>query len=160
MEPWHENQKIPVNMTYKKHAEESGCGLHATIDIPARDCIISIERPLVISLDIPRLKDTCYWCLGYRNQGSENPKVVNLEGDSKLQICTGCHVVRYCTKVGTAFPENQSRCSLPREQNAIHHHEKLTLLRTLLSQCPLVVPNMVMEISTQARVRSLRPVAS
>lgn len=86
------------DLTVEKHDAETGRGLYATTDIPACMTIVSIQRPLVISLDVPRLKDTCYFCLGYDDDVKDYPKMPIREGDTRLQICAGCHVVRYCSK--------------------------------------------------------------
>ncbi|KAF7503433.1 hypothetical protein GJ744_003763 [Endocarpon pusillum] len=91
-------QHISVDITNKKRCDETGWGLYASRKIAAREAIISIERPLVISLDIPRLKDTCYECLGYGSEAYRKPETIAWEEDKKLQVCTGCHVVRYCSK--------------------------------------------------------------
>ena len=103
------DQHISRNLTYKKRHDDSGWGLYANRDIEARESVISIQRPLVISMDIPRLKDTCYLCLGFESKTFQSPTVADLAEETKLQICTGCHVVRYCSKVGTSFPENYIR---------------------------------------------------
>lgn len=101
------DQNITKNLTCKKRYDESGWGLYANSDIAARDPIISLQRPLVISLDISRLKDTCYLCMGYHSELSRHPEAADRAEESKLQICSGCHVVRYCSKVSTTFPDNQ-----------------------------------------------------
>lgn len=105
------SQNISTNLTYKKRCEETGWGLYASIDIGAREAIISIEKPLVISLDIPRLKDTCYECLGYGTEAYRNPETIVWEEDKKLQVCTGCHVVRYCSAVSIHFLADSARLS-------------------------------------------------
>ncbi len=92
------NHAIWKDLTAKETVEGKGRGLCANQDISADEDIISILTPLVVALDIPRLKDTCYGCLGYSPscwKTDEN----NWGHDMKLQICTGCHVVRYCSKV-------------------------------------------------------------
>jgi hypothetical protein len=84
---------------------ETGWGLYANKDISTREDILCIARPLVISPDIPRLKDTCYYCLGYDDgMWNHDPDTMFIKA-KKLQICTGCHVVRYCSKVSTRSPE-------------------------------------------------------
>ena len=98
-------QDISSGLTVVKHVQESGRGLYASADIPARKPVIIIQRPLLITLDIPRLKDTCYFCLGYDDDVKNYPNTAIWEGDSKLQLCTGCHVVRYCSKVSQNAPE-------------------------------------------------------
>lgn len=90
-----------TDFTNKRHTKETGWGLYASKDIAAGQKIISILRPLVISLDIPRLKDTCYSCLNYTNEVHHAIRSLAWHEDRKLQICTGCHVVRYCSKVST-----------------------------------------------------------
>jgi MYND finger len=100
MAPQTLEQRISKNDTTKKLAADTGWGLYASKDIPARETIISILRPLVVSLDIPRLKDTCYNCLGYDADVFERYRNGAAgEDDKKLQICSGCHAVRYCSRV-------------------------------------------------------------
>lgn len=96
---------LSLDKTHKKRCNETGWGLYASEDIAAREFIISIERPLVISLDIPRLKDTCYNCLGYGDglEAYRNSARIAWEEDKKLQVCAGCYVVRYCSKVSIPF---------------------------------------------------------
>lgn len=93
-------RNVELNLTEQKQVDGADRGLYAKRDILARERIISIQRPLIISLDTPRLKDTCYCCLGYTETGPEyDPH--HWKADNRLQICTGCHVVRYCSKVRT-----------------------------------------------------------
>jgi hypothetical protein len=89
---------ISRNMTDKKQVEGKGWGLYAKEDILADEDVVSVPSTLVISLDIPRLKDTCYSCLGYKHF-CQSTEETNWGDDATLQICTGCHVVRYCSKV-------------------------------------------------------------
>jgi hypothetical protein len=96
-------QHISTDLTERRYTEEAGWGLYSTRDISPRERIISIMRPLVISLDIPRLKDTCYFCLGYPRELGQIVLSLDVSADEKLQICTGCHVVRYCSKVGAGL---------------------------------------------------------
>jgi hypothetical protein len=97
------DQDISASSTTEEHHKETGRGLYASRDISARESIISIQRPLVIALDVPRLKDTCYSCLGYEDEYRRSVEGPHEDEDNNLQICTGCHVVRYCSKVGAGF---------------------------------------------------------
>jgi hypothetical protein len=89
-----------VNLTEERSDEKTGKGLFAKCFIAERQPIITIWRPQVIALDTPRLKDTCYQCLGYNAEVAQNREEAKWGDRQKLQICTGCHTVRYCSKVG------------------------------------------------------------
>ena len=104
------HQEILKNLTTEQHVEGKGRALFAMQDISIDEDVISILGPLVICLDIPRLKDTCYGCLGYKPSCQITEE--NFWGrKTKLQTCTGCHVVRYCSKVGLCnCSEYYNRC--------------------------------------------------
>lgn len=91
------------DVTAKSKVDGKGRGLLANRDISQDEDVISIRTPLVIALDIPRLKDTCYACLGYK-ESCQKTEENNWGHDLNLQICTGCHVVRYCSKVRLPLP--------------------------------------------------------
>jgi len=82
---------LPDNIQIRSTAN-AGFGLFTTEPIPAGRLISQIERPLITVLDSARLIDTCEWCLRVV-QGGDG-------GCGSLKACTGCKVVRYCSKVG------------------------------------------------------------
>jgi hypothetical protein len=101
------HQNIRNDLAIQENNDESGRGLYARRSISARELIISIKRPLVISLDTKRLKDTCYRCLNYMIEMADYHERADRIDEHRLQTCTGCHVVRYCSKVRTAFLADQ-----------------------------------------------------
>lgn len=70
----------------------AGLGLFTIEALPAGHLIAQIERPLITVLDSARLTDTCEWCLRVV-QGDDG-------SSASLKACTGCRIVRYCSKVG------------------------------------------------------------
>ena len=86
---------MPAN--YPSHIDirkttTAGFGTFTSKEISAGQLIFKVERPLVVVLDFPRLSDTCEWCLKNVQDGTD--------GGRSLKACTGCKVVRYCSKVG------------------------------------------------------------
>lgn len=74
-----------------KAAGSTGSGCFTSKEIPSGQLIFDIERPFIVTLDSARLIDTCERCL-INAQGND-------ESGSSLKACTGCNVVRYCSKV-------------------------------------------------------------
>lgn len=82
----------PPEYIEARPSEKAGLGLFTSKSIPAGDLILEIKRPLITELDSARLADTCEWCLKHvQGDGEDRPK---------LRACTGCKIVRYCSKVG------------------------------------------------------------
>ena len=84
-----------------KSTKKRGNGLFARQDIKAGEAILSVHYPLMLALDTPRLKDTCYGC--YKQPSGCKKDVfrtaARLEDDYiALKLCTRCKTVRYCTK--------------------------------------------------------------
>jgi len=82
---------IPANIRLRP-AANAGLGLFTTEALPAGHLISQIQRPLITVLDSARLTDTCEWCLRVVQGGDGSC--------ASLKTCTGCKVVRYCSKVG------------------------------------------------------------
>jgi hypothetical protein len=92
------NQHIEKGNVMCKSTTEAGNGLFATRQIKLKNTILSVNQPLMLALDTPRLKDTCYCCLAYIDKSGQ----IKRDDKSKaktLKACTGCHTVRYCDKV-------------------------------------------------------------
>lgn len=88
------------------NAGASGKGLFGTRDIGPSEVIFKLSRPLVTSLDTPALDYTCEWCFEGTGEAALGQSPVDQEGHSgfttreiKLSRCTGCRLVKYCSKV-------------------------------------------------------------
>ena len=93
----------PPHIETRKTAT-AGFGLFTSEEIPAGQLIFAVERPLIVELDSARLTDTCGWCLKNVQDGAG--EAVN------LKACTGCKVLRYCSKVGVWTSRFSSRSSV------------------------------------------------
>jgi hypothetical protein len=92
------NQHIEDGNVMCKSTTDAGNGLFATRQIKLKNTILSVNQPLMLALDTPRLKDTCYCCLTYMDKSGQIRH--GDESQTKaLKACTGCHTVRYCDKV-------------------------------------------------------------
>ena len=78
---------------YSKHTASRGNGLFASRPVLPGELIFGIDQPAVAVPDTARLGDTCSNCFAGASRGDAADHVV-------LSTCTGCHTVRYCTKVG------------------------------------------------------------
>lgn len=94
------------------NAGASGKGLFGTRDIRASEVIFKLSRPLVTSLDTPALDYTCEWCFEGTGEAALGQSPVDQQGhsgfttkESKLSRCTGCHLVKYCSKVCLTAPD-------------------------------------------------------
>jgi hypothetical protein len=84
-----------------------GKGVFAKCDIALNQEVLEIHRPLVVVLDTPRLKDSCYWCHYWKEKlwrGQYSDLAADSENASeeqvgKLLVCGGCGIVRFCGKV-------------------------------------------------------------
>ena len=87
--------------TYTRQTQNAGIGVFASEDIGPGELVLHIPRPLVSALDTPHLTDTCYSCYLWLPGNKVDEE---LEDDGAHQVslktCTGCKVVRYCSKVG------------------------------------------------------------
>lgn len=92
------NQHIEKSNVTSKPTAESGNGLFATKQIKLENSILSVDRPLMLALDTPRLKDTCYHCLMFMEKSGELKRADQSQAKT-LKACAGCSVVRYCDKV-------------------------------------------------------------
>jgi hypothetical protein len=92
------NQHIEKSNVTAKPTAESGNGLFATKQIKLENSILSVDRPLMLALDTPRLKDTCYHCLIFMEKSGELKRADQSQAMT-LKACAGCSVVRYCDKV-------------------------------------------------------------
>ena len=84
-------------MTIVKNSPISGRGLFTFKSHAAGSAVIYIERPLFAVLDAERLADTCSECFTWTEDS-----VIEQRNDGKqykVNACTGCKVVGYCSKV-------------------------------------------------------------
>ena len=82
-------------VTLKRNVTASaGTGLFTKQPVNAGSLVFNIDRPLITVLDSARLRDHCEWCLD--SAGEEDGE----DEGRKLRVCTGCKIVRYCSKVG------------------------------------------------------------
>lgn len=86
-----------------RRTPSSGTGLFTSQPIDAGELVFKVERPLITVLDSARLRVCCEWCLaggdGDADDDAENNGEAG-EGDGvRLRACTGCKIVRYCSKV-------------------------------------------------------------
>lgn len=76
-------------------AGAAGSGLFATKDIQSGHLVLSLDRPLLTALDNASLPDACANCLISIKTGTLPLEKHNV----KLQACSGCHTMRFCSKV-------------------------------------------------------------
>lgn len=67
--------------------------------------LLIIPSPLVAIPDDKHLDSTCAWCMLYRPKDDEGDDPV--ESALDLKLCTGCRVVRYCSKARFLFPTHK-----------------------------------------------------
>lgn len=75
-----------------------GDGVFAGSNFASGECIKSLERPLLASLETERLKDTCANCYVWA-EGSSTGSRLYVKAETKLQTCGRCKKFRYCGKV-------------------------------------------------------------
>jgi hypothetical protein len=92
------NQHIDKSNVSSRSTTEAGNGLFATRQIKLRDTVLSVNQPLMLALDTPRLKDTCYYCLVFMEKSGQIKRSDKTQAKT-LKACKGCNVVRYCDKV-------------------------------------------------------------
>lgn len=73
----------------------AGTGLFATRDIADGEVIWEEERPLLAVLDSARLKEACSWCFTYVGEKNDD--------GSRLKVCTGCKILRFCDVVSVSW---------------------------------------------------------
>ena len=79
--------------TYEERATStSGRGIFAATDLRSSSLVLQDSEAFVAALDSPHLTNACAWCFVYL--GEANP-----EDHIKLSACSGCKIVRYCSKV-------------------------------------------------------------
>ncbi|KAL6703733.1 hypothetical protein ACN47E_009114 [Coniothyrium glycines] len=77
--------------------ESVGNGFFVNRDFGAGEAIVTLSRPLVGSLDIERLFDTCANCYTWMGRFSGGTRLYVPAGIT-LQKCGGCQRFRYCSK--------------------------------------------------------------
>jgi hypothetical protein len=91
-------QQVERVKVVPKSTSEAGTGLFAARQIKLNEAILSVDQPLMLALDTPRLNDTCYCCLLFLERSGSIKR--NDKAETKtLKACTGCKIVRYCDKV-------------------------------------------------------------
>lgn len=73
-----------------------GRGLFATKPHQSGEVLLAVDRPLIAVLDRPRIEDTCAWCFSWTELPVLSGAGVNQA--SKVNWCTGCKKVKYCSK--------------------------------------------------------------
>ena len=60
------------------------------------EVLLSLDRPLIAALDKARIEDTCSWCFAW----TELPVLsgAGINQATKVNWCTGCKKVKYCSK--------------------------------------------------------------
>ena len=86
---------LPAHITTRA-VPSQGIGLFTSQPLEAGEFIFKDQRPLITVLDSARLRNCCEWCLTAGHDGDLDDG----GGGVRLRACTGCRVVRYCTKVG------------------------------------------------------------
>lgn len=134
------------NLIKVSKVHQKGYGVVATKDISAASQICSITRPLLVALDTPRLKDTCYACFQQAKDKHELAFKQNrtTDGEEKsLKVCTGCRVVRFCDTVGLCLVSCHSTDPLKDCQSQawkLYHKHECPIFKALY---PRVLPNNV-----------------
>jgi hypothetical protein len=91
-------QQIERINVVSKSTPAAGTSLFAARQIKLNEAILSVNQPLMLALDTPRLNDTCYCCLLFLERSGWIKRNDKTETKT-LKACTGCKVVRYCDKV-------------------------------------------------------------
>ena len=86
---------IPSSL-YTQKISGKGTGLFTSSAIDAGELVFRIERPLLCVPDNRCLSEVCYHCFIWLPGGEG---VVH-DVATKLLACSGCKVVKYCSKVG------------------------------------------------------------
>ena len=87
-------------------AGAAGKGLFSTRKIRPGQVIFSLPRPLVTSLDTPAFEFACEWCFHGNGEAAVGQVPLDTQANRmdnvevKLLRCTGCRLVKYCSKVG------------------------------------------------------------
>lgn len=87
--------KSPPSL-YTQQVPDKGTGLFTSRTIHAGELVFHIDRPLLCVPDNRCLNEVCYHCFVWLPGGMSMVDGIT----TKLQVCTGCKVVRYCSKVG------------------------------------------------------------
>ena len=77
----------------KRSIPRAGNGLFTLKAIDAGEEVLRVERPLVAVLNQGQLIAACEWCFIWVPEGKGTPT-------TKLRVCQGCRIVKYCSKVG------------------------------------------------------------
>lgn len=91
-------------MTHNVNSRPSphgGTGLFPECKIAPGQLAIDILEPLVVVPDDAHLKECCSWCMVWKpKDGVSSESILNsYHAEQLLSICTGCRVVKYCSKV-------------------------------------------------------------
>ncbi|KAL7268574.1 hypothetical protein RUND412_008797 [Rhizina undulata] len=103
-----------INKTFTAPSPHDGNGLFAQCDLHPGDPILQI-LPLIAVPDDAHLSECCSWCMSWTghkpqsrsqerivelpdNEGTEDPPLEFEKNELKLSWCTGCRVVKYCSK--------------------------------------------------------------
>ena len=78
--------------------QAAGKGFFSSRDISAGEPIVTVQHPLMLSLESERLRDTCANCYVWTEGASLGSRLYVKEGTS-VSACAGCRRFRYCSKV-------------------------------------------------------------
>ncbi|KAH8149607.1 uncharacterized protein LAJ45_06237 [Morchella importuna] len=83
---------------YTHPSSLGGTGLFATTKITPGQLVLSIPEPLVTVPDDIHLTECCSRCMLWRPAGGGTSMLNLYEDERSLNYCTGCRVVKYCSK--------------------------------------------------------------
>src|SRR5436305_13659238 len=92
------HQQVVQDNVISQSTSGAGHGLFAARQIELNNVILSVAQPLMVALDTPRLKDTCYHCFLFLEKSGSIKRNDKTQAKT-LKACTGCNVARYCDKV-------------------------------------------------------------
>ncbi|OCK85106.1 SET domain-containing protein [Lepidopterella palustris CBS 459.81] len=85
------------NHAYIDKSPIAGNGLFAGKAVPAGESILSISRPLIGTLNVVHLPDTCANCFTWTTGSLIGSRTYVPDGLT-VKKCAGCQLVRYCSK--------------------------------------------------------------
>lgn len=89
---------------YVKASNVAGNGLFTDRTVNGGDLMVSIQRSLFTVVAGERSSMTCDYCIAQ----SEQPYWIHgVEHRTYVNACTGCHKVKYCSKVSEISTKNR-----------------------------------------------------
>ena len=84
--------KMAPPLLEERSTSLAGRGLFTAKEIQPCSLLLKDKEPFVAVLDSPLLTKACAWCFFYLEEA-------NPEDGVKLSVCSGCKILRYCSKV-------------------------------------------------------------